>query len=146
MWTVNNIILIWIALGAGLAVSGGFFAFISLIGIVPRLTSVSKTASHIRIYETCLAAGLILMNLISVYRPDLSVLPYHAAIMLLDIQGFFAGIFTGCLAGALAEVVNVIPILSRRLKIRKGFPYYVVAFALGKCAGSLLQLYVFPHL
>ncbi|MBR0410520.1 MAG: stage V sporulation protein AB [Eubacterium sp.] len=140
------ILLSWIALGAGFAVSGGFFAFISLIGIVPRLASVSKTVSHIRLYETFLASGIILVNLISIYHPDLSGIPYPGALFILDLQGLFSGIFTGCLAGALAEVVNVVPILSRRLKIRKGFPRYVIAFALGKCAGSLLQLYYFSQL
>ena len=139
----NQIILVWIALGAGFAAAGGFFAFISLIGIVPRLTSISKTQSHVLLYENSLAMGLIIMNLLSLYRPDLSFLPYLPSVLLLDAQGLFAGIFTGCLAGALAEVVNVIPILSRRLKIRKGFPYYVVAFGLGKCIASILQFYVF---
>lgn len=143
---MSGLILSWIALGAGFAVSGGFFAFISLIGIVPRLASVSGTASHIRLYESFLATGLIVINLISIYRPDFSGMPYPGALFLLDMQGFFSGIFTGCLAGALAEVVNVIPIMSRRLKMRKGFPYYVIAFALGKCAGSLLQLYYFSQL
>lgn len=138
-----KMILIWIALGAGFAVSGGFFAFISLIGIVPRLASISRTASCIPIYEFFLAAGIIIINLISIYRPDLNFLPYHGAELMINVEGLFAGVFTGCLAGALAEVVNVIPILSRRLGIRKGFPYYVIAFALGKCAGSLMQFYIF---
>lgn len=145
MWILSRILLVWIALGAGFAVAGGFVAFVTLIGIVPRLSAITKTASKIRLYETCLAFGLILMNLISLYHPDLSWIPYHLAGIILNFSGFFTGIFVGCLAGALAEVVNIIPILSRRVKLRKGFPYFVKAAAVGKCIGSLIQFYLFTE-
>ena len=59
------------------------------------------------------------------------------------LSSLFTGIFAGCLAGALAEVVNIIPIFSRRVKLRKGFPYMVKAAALGKCIGCLIQFYLF---
>lgn len=145
MWILSRILLVWIALGAGFAVAGGFVAFVTLIGIVPRLSAITKTASKIRLYETCLAFGLILMNLISLYHPDFSWIPYHLAGIILNLSGFFTGIFVGCLAGALAEVVNIIPILSRRVKLRKGFPYFVKAAAVGKCIGSLIQFYLFTE-
>lgn len=143
MWMMSRVLLAWIGLAAGLAVAGGFVAFLSLIGIVPRLAGVTKTAANIPLYENCLALGLITMNLISLYAPALDFLPITIAETIINAAGLFTGIFVGCLAGALAEVVNIIPILSRRLRIRKGFPYYVKAFALGKCAGSLLQFYFF---
>lgn len=144
MWILSRILLIWTALGAGFAVAGGFVAFVTLIGIVPRLSAITKTASKIPLYENCLAVGLIVMNLLSLYQPDLSWIPYHLVRILLNISGFFTGVFVGCLAGALAEVVNVIPILSRRIRLRKGFPYFVKAVAMGKCIGSLIQFYLFP--
>lgn len=144
MWILSRILLIWTALGAGFAVAGGFVAFVTLIGIVPRLSAITKTASKIPLYENCLAVGLIVMNLLSLYQPDLSWIPYHLVRILLNISGFFTGVFVGCLAGALAEVVNVIPILSRRIRLRKGFPYFVKAVAVGKCIGSLIQFYLFP--
>lgn len=143
MWILSRILLAWIALGAGFAVAGGFIAFVTLIGIVPRLAAITKTASRIPLYENCLAIGLITMNLISLYHPDFSWIPYFLSRILLNLSGFFAGIFVGCLAGALAEVVNIIPILSRRMKLRKGFPYFVKAVAVGKCIGSLIQFYLF---
>ena len=112
-------ILAWIALAAGFATAGGFVAFISLIGIVPRLSAITKTASHIPLYETSLALGLISMNLISLYAVDLSWLPHVIASVIVDAGGLFTGIFVGCLAGALAEVINIVPILSRRTRLRK---------------------------
>ena len=143
MWILSRILLAWTALGAGFAVAGGFIAFVSLIGIVPRLAAITKTASKIPLYENCLAVGLIVMNLLSLYQPDFSWIPETLSQILLNGSGLFTGIFVGCLAGALAEVVNVIPILARRVKLRKGFPYFVKAVAVGKCIGSLIQFYLF---
>ena len=143
MWILNRILLVWIALGTGIAVAGGFIAFVSLIGVVPRLAAITKTASRIPLYENCLAIGLIIMNLLSLFQPDFSGIPWWMSRILLNFSGLFAGIFVGCLAGALAEVVNIIPILSRRIKLRKGYPYFVKAVAIGQCIGSLIQFYLF---
>ena len=144
MWIISRIFLAWTALAAGFAAAGGFVAFVSLMGVIPRLSAMTKTASHIPLYENCLAHGLIAMNLISLYPLDFSFLPRILSTLFLNCGGFFTGIFVGCLAGALAEVVNIIPVMARRLKVRKGFPWFVKAFALGKCIGTLLQFFVFP--
>lgn len=140
---INRIILGWVAFGAGFAVAGGFIAFISLIGIVTRLAGLTKTANAIPTYENSMALGLVLFNLLSLYHPDLQWISYTAALSIINIGGLLTGIFAGCLAGALAEVVNIIPIFSRRVKLRKGFPYMVKAAAVGKCIGCLLQFYIF---
>lgn len=140
---INRVILGWVAFGAGVAVAGGFIAFISLIGIVTRLAGLTKTANAIPTYENSMALGLILFNLLSLYHPDLRWIPYTAALSLINIGGLLTGIFSGCLAGALSEVVNIIPIFSRRVKLRKGFPYMVKAAAVGKCIGCLIQFYIF---
>lgn len=144
MWEmVNNSIVIWIALAAGFATAGGFIAFISLVGILPRLAAITKTASKIPLYENCLALGLIIMNILSLYPVKLGWMPELASGLIINAGGLFTGIFAGCLAGALAEVINIIPIISRRTRLRKGFPVFVKAAAIGKCLGSLAQFYLF---
>lgn len=140
---INKILLMWVAFGAGFAVAGGFIAFISLIGIVTRLAGITKTANAISTYESSMAMGLILFNILSLYLPNLRWIPKILALLIIHIGSFFTGIFAGCLAGALAEVVNIIPIFSRRVKLRKGFPYMVKAAAVGKCIGCLIQFYKF---
>lgn len=140
---INKIILIWVAFGAGFAVAGGFIAFISLIGIVTRLAGITKTARVIPAYENSMAMGLILFNLLSLYHPNLQWTPHLLALLIIHIGSLLTGIFAGCLAGALAEVINIIPIFSRRVKLRKGFPYMVKAAAIGKCIGCLIQFYKF---
>lgn len=140
---INKILLGWVAFGAGFAVAGGFIAFISLIGIVTRLAGITKTADHIPVYENSMAMGILLFNLLSLYQPVFSWIFPTAGYSIIYLSSLFTGIFVGCLAGALAEVVNIIPIFSRRVKLRKGFPYMVKAAALGKCIGCLIQFYLF---
>lgn len=138
---INKVILLWIAVGAGFAVAGGFIAFVSLIGIVTRLAGITKTADAIPTYENSMSVGFILFNVLSLYHPQLSGLGSLAGQVLLPMGFFFTGVFSGCLAGALAEVINIIPVFSRRVKLRKGFPYMIKAAAAGKCIGCIIQLY-----
>ena len=53
------------------------------------------------------------------------------------VFGFFAGIFVGCLALAIAEMLNSIPIFSRRTGFRHGLGTALLFAALGKMAGSI---------
>ena len=65
----------------------------------------------------------------------------HAFSLLFRRSGYhciICGIFVGVLAMALAEVLNVMPILMRRARLNKGITWFVVSFALGKLLGSLL--------
>ena len=52
--------------------------------------------------------------------------------------GSFSGIFVGCLALALAEMIDSIPIFARRIGFRHGIGVAVIATALGKLCGSVL--------
>ena len=51
--------------------------------------------------------------------------------------GLSAGIFTGCLSVALAEILNTFPIMFRRLGIKEGLSWILFFMALGKAAGAL---------
>jgi stage V sporulation protein AB len=58
--------------------------------------------------------------------------------LFLTAFGGFSGIFNGCLAFAIAEMLDSIPIFARRCGFKKGLSLAVSAAALGKLAGSLL--------
>lgn len=133
-----HILLFLLAIIFGVAVSCGFVAFIALIGIVPRLASKTQTADHIMLYESMVTAGIFTANIVYLYEIPL---PFHQFGLL--FCGLVFGIFTGCLAGALAEIVDIFPIASRRLKLHKGLPYALSAIALGKTFGTILQWFVF---
>lgn len=138
MWILKNVFLGFVGISFGFAVAGGYLALISMIGIVPRLASTTKTADRIVTYENSLIYGVLAGNICHIY--DFS-LPFGRIICLLT--GLFSGVFMGCLAGALAEIVNVIPIFARRAKLRTGIPYIIYALAIGKAVGAFVQYFMF---
>ena len=54
------------------------------------------------------------------------------------VFGLFAGIFVGCLALAIAEMLNTIPVFARRIGFRHGLGIAILAVALGKLMGSVI--------
>ena len=137
MWILKHIFLAFISMAFGFIVAGGYLALISLIGIVPRLASISKTSKHIIRYENAIIYGVVLGTITFSYPVFLITGPVIPA-----MAGLFSGVFIGCLAGALAEVVNVIAIFARRAGIRKGLPYVIYALGFGKGIGVLVQYFV----
>lgn len=136
---LQNILLAFIGLSGGIAVAGGVFAFISILGILPRLAGKLRLASYIYHLETIIALGGIAGNIFTVFK-----VPVPLGIPGLLVFGLFAGIFVGCLAMALAETLKVIPVLCQRTNLRVGLPYLILAMSLGKGLGSLMQLF-FNH-
>ena len=53
------------------------------------------------------------------------------------IIGLFSGMFIGCLALAIAEMLDSIPIFTRRISFRHGIGLVVLSMAAGKLVGSL---------
>ena len=53
--------------------------------------------------------------------------------------GFAGGTFVGLLAAGLTEVLNVFPILAKRVRIEDRIVYLIMAIVLGKITGSLFQ-------
>ena len=130
-------VLILIGFASGTVVSGAVFAFITAIGVVPRLAQKTQTQSYVKWYESAIVAGGIFgtaAGLFNLYIPIGGVL--------IAVFGLSIGIFYGVLAMSLAEVLNVIPILSRRGRLQRGMFFFVLAIALGKLTGSLLHALV----
>ncbi|MCI8282036.1 MAG: stage V sporulation protein AB [Lachnospiraceae bacterium] len=130
MWA-REIMLGFLGLASGFAVSAAVFAFVITLGIIPRFAAKSRTSSHILTYENAIFLGGVCGNLISVFG---FCLPFGLG--LLCIFGLSAGIYTGCLAVALAEILNTFPIMFRRTKMKEGQNWVLVAMALGKMAGA----------
>ncbi|WP_312047560.1 stage V sporulation protein AB [Anaerotignum sp.] len=134
---IAKILLIILGFSSGMAISAGIFAFIAAIGIIPRLAQRTKTEKYICSYEdSILLGGLFGTTALFVdYRlPPIPILAGGYALAI--------GVFVGVLAVALAEVLNVMPILLRRGRITKGLPWLLLCFALGKMIGSLLYFFV----
>lgn len=132
----ETIILVIIGVSAGFAVSCGVFAFISMIGIPPRLAGRTHTAKHISLYENMIILGGISGNLLTVLNPGI-----WGGTFILSLLGIFSGIFVGCMALALAEVLKAIPVFAHRISLRKGIPVLVLSAAAGKFCGAVYQFF-----
>ena len=140
MWEVCSVIIrICLGLGAGFVVSGGVIAFISIIGVIPLMAYRTQTTHAMLWYENAIILGSILGSVFSMWRLSLPNIP-----LLIIILFFAFGMFVGALIIALAEVLDVMPIMNRRIKIRKGITFIVFALALGKLVGSLCY-WIYPY-
>lgn len=138
MWlTVKYIVYILLSLSAGTVIAASFVAFISLLGVFPALAEKYKLVKDYYLIEVFILLGATIGNIINLYE-----IPIPLGHIGLFITLLFGGIFVGCLAGALAEVLNVFPIVSRRFKIRKYLPYIIMFVGIGKLVGSLIQYFV----
>jgi len=126
-----------IGVGTGLVVSGAVFAFITIVGVVPRLAQKTKTERYVKFYESAIMCGGIFGTLTGVVHFSLPV--GTIPVVMLSLAN---GIFFGALAMSLAEVLNVIPILTRRTRLQHGMTYFVLAIALGKLVGALIYFLV----
>lgn len=138
MIVIKQIVLAFIGLSVGATVAAGVFAFITMLGIVPRLAARTNTSDKIFWYETCIIIGGTLGNIWGVYRMAVPL-----SYPLLILFGFFSGVYVGCLAMALAEVLRVIPIFTIRMKLTVGIPLLLAGIGLGKMAGGFFQFF-FP--
>jgi stage V sporulation protein AB len=134
---LKQLICIWIGLGAGLVISGAVFAFIAVIGVVPRLAQKTKTRKFVKLYEEALIVGGILGTAADFF--DFHLMLGAPFVILYSLS---TGIFFGCIAVSLAEVLNVFPVLTRRAGLRQGLFFFIIALAFGKLAGSLLYFFV----
>ena len=134
MWWQNAVFAV-VGLCGGLLVAGGLFAFLALVGVITRLAAGTATAKCIMFYEDMALLGCTAGNLLFFYRFGLPL-----GNVFLAMYGVGAGVFTGCLAAALAEVVNMMPVLSERVSLKKGMTGIMTMFALGKLVGSLFGL------
>lgn len=131
-----TVLLAFIGLAAGLAVSSGVFALISILGVIPRMSERFGIASRTYMMETVVMLGGTAGCILTVYEPKIPLGP-----VFLIIFGIFAGIYLGAFGMALAEALKVVPILCKRTNLKYGIAILITALALGRGIGTLYQMY-----
>ncbi|MDO5425632.1 MAG: stage V sporulation protein AB [Eubacteriales bacterium] len=126
-----------IGLASGLVVAGGVIALMIGLGVVTRYAGITHTAKHVWLYEDAILFGGVFGNWLSVYQT-----PCPLGWILLAVLGVLFGIFVGGWIMALAEIVNIFPIMARRIGMVKGMSLVVIAIAVGKTLGSLWHFYM----
>ena len=132
MW-MQQLWLAVIGLSAGAVVAGGVFSFIIGLGVVSDFADRTHTGEHIRLYEDAIALGGILGTVFFIFQ-----LRIPGGTWLLPLFGLFGGIFVGCWAMALAEILNVFPVFIRRARVVRYLTAFVLSIALGKGLGACL--------
>ncbi|MCM1386755.1 MAG: stage V sporulation protein AB [Bacillus sp. (in: Bacteria)] len=151
---IRQIFMGVLGISFGFIVSGGVFTVLISVGLIPRFAGKMHIAGHIFALEEMVVLGTIVGDFCSVFsdyghigewvlarKPfgeHTGAVWYAAGSIVLIVFGVFSGIFVGCLALAIAEMLNTIPVFSRRIGFRHGLGIAILAVALGKLAGSLI--------
>ncbi len=129
-----ELFLIIFGLSSGIMVGAGVISLLILVGIIPRMAQLSNTRSFINFYEKILVIGTFLGSLISIQNIGITVGKVGVLIF-----GLAYGIFIGFLSSGLAEILDYIPIISRRLKIPTIYlKYIIISLLIGKVIGSFI--------
>ncbi len=137
------IVLIIAGFSFGSLVSAGVLTVLISVGLIPRFAQKTNSADHIILYENAVVLGTIIGGILTVFSSFLRF-PNGAGwfgIVLIVIYGLFGGMFEGCVALAIAEMLDSIPIFSRRVGFHQGIGVFVTAVALGKVTGSLFYFF-----
>lgn len=142
----------------GLLAAAGVFTVLVAVGLVPRFAGKTHTGKKVVLYEECVIFGTLFGCIISIFARYCQIgawlqqrFPGETGIWLMAgnvfqaVFGIFAGMFIGCLALAIAEMLDSIPIFSRRISFRHGIGLVVLGMALGKLCGSLIYFWAELH-
>lgn len=151
---LRQLFLISCALSFGLLSSAGVFTVLASVGLIPRFAGKMHVAKKVFALEEAVIFGTLTGSCFSVFgdygRIGAFVLSREifgrntVAIWqgignaVMAMGGLFAGMFVGCLAFSIAEMLDSIPIFSRRIGFRHGLGVAVTAAAIGKVIGSIL--------
>lgn len=135
---VGIVLVIITGLAGGLAVGAGFVAFIVVLDIIPRLAQISYTGDRIAWLEAAVVVGVMYWTL-----ADFNDWLWYANPVGSGAIGLLSGMFVGMLAAALTEVLNVLPILAKRLRLFNVLRWLLLAMVLGKICGSLFDWLVY---
>lgn len=139
---LKSIILLFIGLCSGLGVAAGTFAFFLVIRVLPRMIQKAKLGHKVIFIENMLIRGILFGTVLSFCMWRKKWLYFLFGKTLLTFYGFSAGIFAGCIAVALAEILDTFPIFFRRLKIQERLAEgFLFVMAIGKMAGSLFYFF-----
>ncbi len=127
--------------------AAGVFTVLAAVSLVPRFVGKTHTGRDAKQYENMIVLGTIIGGVYSLYANRLQfwlmrivnvqILSWILFTLLL-LASLFCGMFVGCLALAIAEMLDSLPIFARRVRLSKGAGILILGVAVGKLAGSLL--------
>ncbi len=122
-----------IGLAQGVAVGAAAMLVFSTLGVASQLSAITGTRGSIRLYGGAICLGMVALT--TLYTAGLRGV--KALLPLLLPIGLCAGIYTGMLLSSLAEIIDIFPAVSGKLRLKGCVRLLVWALALGKTAGVL---------
>lgn len=135
---LKSVFMIVVGLCSGIGVAAGTFAFLIVIRVIPRMVQKAKLEHKIIYIENIVFRGIMFGTVLSLFSWKKRWLFELLGKTLLTIFGMSSGIFVGCLAVALAEILDTFPIFFRRIHLKEEIGEVLLfTMALGKLIGSL---------
>jgi stage V sporulation protein AB len=131
---LSGILLAVVGLAGGFSVGSAFVALLIVLDLIPRLVQLTKAHRRAGLFESAILFGAVYWSCADMFEWKMALPPG-----VLVLPAVFQGVFVGMFAAALTEVLNVIPILSKRFKLKKYLFSLLIAMVLGKVAGSLID-------
>lgn len=128
----------FLGLASGIAVGSGLVAFLVVLDVIPRMAQITGSTTRGPALEMAVVAGALYWTC-----ADFFGFRIGAPAVALIFVGLLVGGFVGTLAAALTEVLNVFPILARRLRMEGRLRWLLAAMVLGKVLGSLYEWLAF---
>ncbi|KHF37783.1 stage V sporulation protein AB [Halalkalibacter okhensis] len=126
-------LLIVTGFAEGLVLGAGTVAFLTVLGVIQRLIKMTRTYQYLHTYQWAVILGSLCWTVFA--QLDLRFyLPSASA----AVFGVFSGMFVGMLAAALAEVLNVLPLLAKRIGVVDKVMWLLSAIISGKVVASLV--------
>lgn len=117
---------------SGVITGGAFAAVVALVKLFPRFISLTETNEQLVLYENLFIGGTMIFTL--AYFLNFYIKTNDILIMLM---GLTFGIYLGAFNAALAETLNVIPIISKKLKVKNHLRLIFYSLVIGKVLGSI---------
>lgn len=152
---LKQIFLAVVGMSFGMLAAGGVFTVLISVGLIPRFAGKMHVSKKVFLFEEAVIFGTLGGNFLSIFerygrigdfvtanhlfgKANTEMIWHVIGTVIIILFGLFAGIFVGCLALAIAEMLNTIPIFTRRIGFRHGIGVAILAMALGKAVGSLI--------
>ncbi|MEF2964409.1 stage V sporulation protein AB [Paenibacillus sp. M1] len=131
---------VFLGLAGGVAVGGGVIALYIVLDMIPRLAQVTRSYDKVHWYEGAMISGSFLGTVADFWNWNIPG-PWIGT----GFVGLLNGVFVGMLAAALTEILNVLPILAKRLHMQQLLFGLLLAMVFGKVAGSFFDWFVYRH-
>ncbi len=137
MKKISILVVTFLSFSTGIAISSAIFAFLSAVGLIPRFISKTKTDNTILLYENIIVVGGLVSAVIFSFDLEFNINEFF-----LWYYMFSLGVFLGCLAVCLTEVIDAMPVIVKFANIKNKIAIIIVAIALGKGIGAFIFYYI----